>query len=107
MSERPTVRARPVAIEDGWIALYRRLRPALTVEVDTVMEASNIERPTRLEGSLTQGRIVESSGPWQASGRWWDESRWQREEWDVELHNGIVLRLARQHAAWAAEAVLD
>jgi regulator of RNase E activity RraA len=29
MSERPTVRARPAAIPDGWIEIYRQLRPAL------------------------------------------------------------------------------
>src|SRR4051794_22587464 len=29
MSEQPTVRERPAAIQDGWIELYRRLRPAL------------------------------------------------------------------------------
>jgi regulator of RNase E activity RraA len=29
MSEQPTVRARPAALPDGWIEIYRRLRPAL------------------------------------------------------------------------------
>jgi regulator of RNase E activity RraA len=29
MSERPTVRVRPAALPDGWIEIYRRLRPAL------------------------------------------------------------------------------
>jgi regulator of RNase E activity RraA len=29
MSEGPTVRARPAAIPDGWIEIYRQLRPAL------------------------------------------------------------------------------
>ncbi|ODS56139.1 MAG: hypothetical protein ABS36_06900 [Acidobacteria bacterium SCN 69-37] len=52
------------------------------------------------------------AGPWRTSGAWWDTdaaATWDRDEWDVELADGLVYRLARHRGtgAWEAEGVFD
>jgi protein ImuB len=74
--------------------------------------------------NLVGGRVVTCAGPWRSSGLWWtpafgDFSRtdsradrgtaWDRDEWDVEVADGVVYRLARQRQAggWEIEGVFD
>jgi protein ImuB len=71
---------------------------------------------------LAGGRVVVAAGPWRSSGLWWapafaggsaetDErgAAWDRDEWDVELPDGVVYRLARQRSvgSWEIEGVFD
>ena len=60
---------------------------------------------------LAGGRVVACAGPWRTSGRWWtlDRAGWDRDEWDVELADGGVYRLARDRATgqWEIEGVVD
>ena len=55
--------------------------------------------------------VVASAGPWHTSGKWWafDRSPWDRDEWDVGLADGSVVRLARdKHSGgWVLEGAYD
>jgi hypothetical protein len=46
-------------------------------------------------------------GPYLSSGNWWDESRWAREEWDVETTGGRLLRMFRSGNGCFVEGVYD
>ncbi len=36
-------------------------------------------------GGFEKGEVRIASGPWRASGEWWANTAWQREEWDLEI----------------------
>ncbi len=46
--------------------------------------------------------VVRAVGPYRASGNWWEEG-WMAEEWDVELRNGEVVRVAKRGEDWVVE----
>jgi protein ImuB len=88
----------------GPLAL-RRLRPPRRVEVDT-----REGRPVHLRDRLGLDSLVETcAGPWRLSGHWWDTNAWARDEWDVELSDGTVWRLAHDRLAgqWFLDALYD
>jgi protein ImuB len=94
----------------GSLAL-RRLRPPRRIEVATDGTArAGGRRPARL---ILDGRapvrVVTCAGPWRVSGEWWDAQPWARDEWDVELADGLVCRLARDRVrgAWYLDGVYD
>jgi len=70
------------------------------------------ERPPR-PVSLREQDIVSCAGPWKYSGGWWsgEESlqSWSREEWDVELKSGELLRIFWHfgESRWYLEGVYD
>jgi protein ImuB len=64
-------------------------------------------RPVHLRAGGLAGAIVASAGPWRVSGEWWLESRWGADEWDVELADGTLGRLAHDGSAWVLEGVYD
>ena len=87
--------------------ILRRFR--LPVAVSVVMERG---APAKLSGARgLSGAVVASAGPWRTSGLWWafDRSPWDRDEWDVGLGDGSVVRLARLRSAgtWEIEGVYD
>ncbi len=45
------------------------------------------------------GRVLEYSGVWRASSKWWDSS-WKAQEWDVEIETGGVYRLCKVNKEW-------
>jgi protein ImuB len=53
--------------------------------------------------------VTTSAGPWRASGAWWCEESWDRDEWDVALHDGTTYRVFRERDAdrWFVEGVVD
>jgi protein ImuB len=57
------------------------------------------------------GRVLTRAGPWRTSGGWWTLGRaaWDRDEWDLELTDGGLYRLARDRSTgqWVIEGVLD
>ena len=70
--------------------------------------------PVRVEPAargLAGGRVVARAGPWRTSGRWWalDQTDWDRDEWEVELSDSGVYRLAKDRATrrWVIEGVVD
>lgn len=45
------------------------------------------------------GEVVNSSGVWRTSSRWW-ERHWAVQEWDVEVHGHGVYRLSKRGSDW-------
>ncbi len=45
------------------------------------------------------GRVLQYSGVWRASSKWWDRS-WKAQEWDIEIENGGVYRLCKVNNEW-------
>ncbi len=80
----------------------RRLRPPLPAGVTL---ASG--RPVSLRSDRLTSRIVASAGPWRSSGEWWSESPLAQDEWDVELADGTLCRLAHDGSVWRLEGVYD
>jgi protein ImuB len=80
----------------------RRFRPPIHADVE--MERG---RPGFIGTLLVSNRIVNTRGPWRASGDWWDQRRWLRQEWDVETRDGAVYRLFCAGGSWFLEGVYD
>ena len=55
------------------------------------------------------GAVVRAVGPWRTSGDWWVASGWNRDEWDVALHDGVVYSVFRDRDTdrWFIDAVID
>ncbi len=66
----------------------RIFRPAIEARVQVVDSV-----PKRIVAAGMKGRVLESSGPWKTSGEWWSSCAWTREEWDVELDDGVLYRI--------------
>ena len=79
-----------------------RMRPPKPVEVTL---AAGL--PTHLRAAGLTGRIVANAGPWRISGDWWTDTTYARDEWDVELADGTLCRLARDAHGWRLEAIYD
>jgi protein ImuB len=80
----------------------RRLRPPRSADV--VLHAG---APAYLRAAGLAGRIVAGAGPWRVSGEWWTEAPFVQDEWDVELDDGTLCRLARDGRGWRLEAIYD
>lgn len=83
----------------------RRLRPPRPVEVET-----RDGRPSRVRAApALDAAVVTCAGPWRLSGHWWDTDAWARDEWDVELTDRTLWRLAHDRLtnSWALDAVYD
>jgi protein ImuB len=78
----------------------RLFRPPLRASV--LMHAGAPVRITAAIQPEVRGEIVWSAGPWRASGEWWKEDAWAREEWDIILQNetgATLYRLYREPAS--------
>ncbi len=67
------------------LAGFRVFRPAIQARVEM-----REEKPVRVffrarNGKFQGGEVVAASGPWRASGDWWNKDSWQQEEWDLEI----------------------
>jgi protein ImuB len=81
---------------------FRRFRPPLPAQFEFCKD-----QPARLASRMFAGKIAAARGPFLSSGNWWDDSRWAREEWDVELADGPLLRLFRSPDGCFVEGVYD
>ena len=52
-------------------------------------------------------KVLGRQGPYRASGNWWDEKRWERAEWDLELENGVVCRAREGRGGWQVAGIYD
>jgi len=89
-------------VRDGSILAVRRVRPPLPADV-----ALHAGAPAHLRTAGLAGRIIAGAGPWRVSGEWWTEAPFVQDEWDVELDDGTLCRLARDGRGWRLEAVYD
>ncbi len=87
---------------EGAVLAVHRVRPSRSVAV--VLHAG---APAHLRAAGLAGRIIAGAGPWRVSGEWWTEAPFVQDEWDVELDDGTLCRLARDGRGWRLEAVYD
>ena len=104
---RPKVEAQE---RSGPLTSLRLFRPPLRASV--LMHAGAPVRITAAIQPEVRGEIVWSAGPWRASGEWWKEEAWAREEWDIILQNetgAALYRLYREPASgqWFVEGSYD
>ena len=89
----------------------RRFRVPVPARVS--LEAGKPARVTTDRRGLSGGGVEMCAGPWRTSGAWWDESApgasWDRDEWDVSLHDGATYRLFRERTAdhWFIDGIVD
>ncbi|MDT4967727.1 MAG: protein ImuB [Acidobacteriota bacterium] len=82
---------------------FRFFRPALPADVSIWLD-----RPQRVSAHGIRSKVVTASGPWRASGGWWTNIPWDRDEWDIELANGNLYRLCREpDGSWKIEGAYD
>jgi protein ImuB len=77
---------------------FRYYRPAIAAQVRV-----QAERPV----AVNTQTVLTAAGPWRASGDWWTEAAWNREEWDVELSNGGLYRVYSTASRWYLEGMYD
>jgi protein ImuB len=90
------------AAQAGPSAALRRFRsttPASVLLAD--------DTPAHLQSAELRGQVVEQDGPYFASGNWWDEKRWARAEWDLQLANGALCRCHQHEQGWAVDGIYD
>jgi hypothetical protein len=80
----------------------RRFRPNRAAAI--FLEA---DKPVHLQSPDLTGRIAEDAGPYLASGNWWNENKWSRQEWDAELETGALCRFHSNGEKWEVDGVYD
>ncbi len=70
---------------------FRMFRPPLRALVEAARGY-----PTQISAwsrkTSVYGKVVRLSGPWRTTGDWWRSDLWARDEWDVSVENGSVVR---------------
>lgn len=65
------------------------------------------KKPVYLRSSETEGAVVQEKGPYFISGNWWDDTKWEQAEWDLELENGAVCRCHSHGNKWELDGIYD
>ena len=76
----PEMKEKRSATERQTTAAMRIFRPPLPATVD-FQEG----KPAFLGCEGARRRILAFAGPWRTKGDWWSETKWARDEWDVEV----------------------
>lgn len=80
----------------------RRFRPPVSAQVLTRQG-----NPVSVRSGILDGTVRRARGPWLLSGDWWQEERWSREEWDIEMQGTGLYRLVREKRMWFVEGMYD
>jgi protein ImuB len=64
-------------------------------------------RPAHFHSAKVQGEVKAEKGPYTASGNWWDEKKWERAEWDLELENGALCQCHSSGGQWELDGIYD
>ncbi|MGH8024561.1 MAG: hypothetical protein ACRED1_13315 [Limisphaerales bacterium] len=91
----------PAKIRNTGLQL-RRFRPPLPADFEFRENG-----PALVRSESFRGVIAEARGPYLSSGQWWDDRRWAREEWDIEMAGGVLLRVFRSNEGCFIEGVYD
>ncbi|MGH7979600.1 MAG: hypothetical protein ACREE6_09510 [Limisphaerales bacterium] len=91
----------PVKTQSDGLQL-RRFRPPLPAHFEF-----REGRPALVRSECFRGAVADSRGPFLSSGAWWDDSRWAREEWDIEMAGGGLIRVFRSNEGCFIEGVYD
>jgi len=83
-------------------AALRRFRPAISAAIEFAER-----RPAALRSRVLSGRITRTEGPYLSSGEWWDDRRWCREEWDVQIDHRACGRIVRSNDGCFLEGLYD
>jgi protein ImuB len=83
-------------------ASLRRFRPSLPASV-----LLQNDQPIHLRSAPLTGSVAEQQGPYRASGNWWDEKKWSRSEWDVEIEKGSICRFHSDEKNWELDGLYD
>ena len=89
---------------------FRYYRPAMTAQVRMHQVHKEEARLAYVEArgyADVRGEVLMAAGPWRASGDWWTDAPWRRQEWDVELSNGGLYRIYTAAAHWFVEGMYD
>ena len=81
---------------------FRMYRPPRAARV-----AIAASHPTFVTADRIRGNVLESAGPWRASGDWWTADPWSRDEWDVALSDGGLYRIYCCPRGWFVEGSYD
>jgi len=68
----------------------RRFRPPLPARIETRQH-----HPALIRSAVFNGVIADIRGPFLSSGNWWENNRWEREEWDIQAADGTLYRIFR------------
>ncbi len=85
----------------------RRFRPPIPLHLDARHDPRTGDPcpGTILSGTL-RGTIRQSIGPWKLSGHWWEKPQhWTRREWDIQLEDHSLYRIAYYKRQWFLEGV--
>lgn len=95
---------------------FRIFRPAWRADVQT-RQGKPVRISARSEQSegKVSGTVVCAAGPWRASGDWWRQDVWARDEWDVALidpaapESEVLCRVYRDLATeqWFVAGIYD
>jgi len=77
----------------------RRFHPPLRANVLT-----HAGEPVRVSFLNIRGEVAACAGPWRASGEWWSNDGWSRDEWDVAVQHKSGLALYRMYRDLASES---
>jgi len=103
-------------ISSNMVVALRRFR--IPVPARVRVEDGAPARVTVDRRGFSSGRVTSAAGPWRTSGAWWETAPlahrpggggWDRDEWDVALHDGTTYRVFRERDAdrWFVEGVVD
>ena len=93
---------RPARRDSEGKAALRRFRSQLSAAI--LLEGN---KPVHVRSSEMNGAVAAQSGPYLASGNWWDETAWMRTEWDLQLANGALLRCHQNPNGWQIDGIYD
>jgi protein ImuB len=95
---------------------FRMFRPAWRAEVQTKFgKLTRLSASSEQSAGKVRGVVICASGPWRASGDWWRQDVWARDEWDVAVidpaspESEILCRVYRDLASeqWFVAGIYD
>ncbi|CAN5617718.1 hypothetical protein BH18VER1_BH18VER1_18820 [soil metagenome] len=106
-----TFRMEPFVWEPGQAATEEQLAPSVALRRFRSAPPAAVlldgNKPAHFRSAPLQGGVVQQSGPYMASGNWWDQNAWAHVEWDLQLADGAVCRCHAEGASWQLDGVYD